>query len=350
MKINSTILFMLVLPLFWQACTSNAENKTSEANKSEGAIPVKLLPIEKQNLSSVIQTSGTFNADNEPYLSFKIGGVIDKIYVKEGDKIRKGQLLASLNLTEINAQVAQAKLGLEKAERDKDRAEKLYRDSVATLEQFQNAQTGFEVARKQYDAALFNKTYAEIRAVEDGFVLRKLASEGQVVSTGNSVLQTNNAGDKNWKLKITLSDVQWAACRIGDRVKIETELSELKNLEGKITRKSETTDMASGAFYAEVSVNEKVNLASGLFAKAWVQTQINQQGWRIPYDALLDGDGGNGYVFTTQDKKTVQKTPVVIATIEKDFVVVQAGLEQAGYVVASGSAYLRQGSAIVEVK
>ena len=77
----------------------------------------------------MIQTSGLFTTDDETYLAFKTGGIIEKIYVKEGDAIRKGQLLATLNLTEIEAQVAQARLSFEKAKRD-FRASKIYIKTV----------------------------------------------------------------------------------------------------------------------------------------------------------------------------------------------------------------------------
>jgi multidrug efflux pump subunit AcrA (membrane-fusion protein) len=102
--------------------------------------------------------------------------------VKEGDAIKKGQVLAVLDLTEINAQVTQATLAFEKAERDYKRLSNLYRDSVVTLEQFQNAGTGLDIAREQLTAARFNRTFSEIRASENGYILRKFVNEGQVIT------------------------------------------------------------------------------------------------------------------------------------------------------------------------
>ena len=63
-------------------------------------------------------------------LSFKTGGIVCKIFVREGDKVRKGDLLASLNLLEINANAEQAKIGYDKALRDYNRAENLLKEGA----------------------------------------------------------------------------------------------------------------------------------------------------------------------------------------------------------------------------
>jgi multidrug efflux pump subunit AcrA (membrane-fusion protein) len=88
----------------------------------------------------VITASGLLSTENEARLSFKISGIIEKIFVKEGDRVRKGQLLATLKSTEIASQVQQVQLTVEKAQRDYQRANNLYKDSVVTLEQLQNAE------------------------------------------------------------------------------------------------------------------------------------------------------------------------------------------------------------------
>ena len=190
---SASLLFILSAAWFTQSC-SNSNGKNKNIERTSEVIPVRVMAIAQQELQPVIQTSGLFTTDDETNLAFKTGGIIEKMYVKEGDAIRKGQLLAALNLTEIEAQVAQARLSFEKAKRDFNRVENLYKDSVTTLEQFQNARTGMDVASRQLDAANFNRSYSEIRAMNNGFVLRKMASDGQVISSGTTVFQTNGAG------------------------------------------------------------------------------------------------------------------------------------------------------------
>ncbi|MFX5789426.1 hypothetical protein ABTE25_20235, partial [Acinetobacter baumannii] len=84
----------------------------------------------------------------------------------------------------IESQLQQAKLAFEKAERDFARVKNLYQDSVATLEQYQNAKTGLDVAKRTVDLVQFNKQYTAIYAQADGFVTKKLANAGEVIAAG----------------------------------------------------------------------------------------------------------------------------------------------------------------------
>lgn len=343
---SASLLIILAAAWFGQSCgNSNGKNETTE--RASDVVPVRVMDIAQQELKPVIQTSGLFTTDDETYLAFKTGGIIEKMYAKEGDAIRKGQLLAALNLTEIEAQVAQARLSFEKATRDFKRVENLYKDSVATLEQFQNARTGMDVASRQLEAANFNRSYSEIRAVNNGFVLRKMANEGQVISSGSPVFQTNGAGQGKWILRTGVSDREWAMIKVGDQATVTTDALEGKTFEATVTRKSEGTDAMNGSFAVEVTLQSPGSgLASGLFGKATIQGSRKQQVWKIPYDALLDGDAQSGYVFVTDDRKTSHKVPVIVGGIEKDHVIIIGGLENVKTIIISGSAYLKDNSAI----
>ena len=165
--------------------------ESSSLPNAEEAIPVKLAPVQNLEKLNSITATGLLTTENEARYSFKIGGVIDHINVDEGQFFKKGRLLATLKITEIESQLAQANLGYEKAKRDFTRVSNLYNDSVATLEQLQNAKTGLDIARKTIDAIAFNKKYAYIYANSDGFVTKKIANEGEVISGGMPVLAIN---------------------------------------------------------------------------------------------------------------------------------------------------------------
>jgi RND family efflux transporter MFP subunit len=340
--IFASFLFMTLL-----SCGSSSDEKTGTAPTDTEKVPVKLMPLKPEQVSTPITASGQFTTDDETYLSFKIGGVINRIYKKEGDAVRRGELLATLNLTEIDAQVAQAQLAYEKSKRDLERVENLYRDSVATLEQFQNARTGLDVATRQLEAARFNRSYAEIRAMSDGFILRKMASEGQVIGGGASVFQVNGARSSGWKLKVSVSDQAWTRIAIGDKATVSLDAS-TQTISATVSRKSEGVDAYTGSFMIELTIapQSTVALASGLFGKATIQPARQETAWTIPYDALLDGDAQSGYVFVTDDKQKARQVRVRIASITNEHVIVSSGLDQAQYLIVSGSAYLKDGSSI----
>jgi RND family efflux transporter MFP subunit len=335
-----SILTLLLPGLMLMACT--ADDK-SNSNVIKNDVPVSTLSVKAELLQPDIQTAGVFTTDDETFLAFKTGGIIEKVYVKEGDRIKSGQLLATLNLTEIEAQVAQAQLAFEKATRDFNRTQNLYKDSVATLEQFQNVRTGLEVATKQLESARFNKRYSEIRALSNGMVMRKLASEGQVISSGTSVFQTNGSGTRKWILKAAVSDREWAIIQTGDVATVTTDVLPGKTWRGVVSKKSAAVDASLGALNVEITLNDHIELASGIFGKATINTTQKQKIWKIPYEALLDGNAQNGYVFINQNNKA-HKTPVTVSGIEKEFVLITAGLQDGDQLIVSGSAYLKEGT------
>ncbi len=343
---NSAILFVILAAWVAQAC-SESSGKSKKIVVGE-KIPVQVMKLEKKNVSIPIHASGQFTTDDETNLSFKTGGVIEKIFVREGDRVKAGQLLATLDLTEIEAQVSQARLGYEKATRDYERVTNLYRDSVATLEQFQNAKTGLDVATRQYEAAKFNRTYSEIRAVSGGFVLKKQANAGQVISPGSTVITTNGAGSGKWFLKVGVSDRDWARINVNDEAIVFTDATPGQSLSGLVSKKSEGTDAYTGSFSIEITLKGKLpaTIASGMFGKAEIRPASVQHSWAIPYDALLDGDGNSGYVFVTDNMKTARKAEVKISTLDDNTILVTAGLENAEALIVSGSAYLRDQSPI----
>ncbi|WP_336516995.1 efflux RND transporter periplasmic adaptor subunit [Pollutibacter soli] len=335
---------IIMYSLFIIGCKTKAEFETI----NEDLIPVTTISLQQDTVFQEINTSGQFTTDEESNLSFKSGGIISRVFVQEGDAIRKGQLLATLNLTELNALAEQANLAYQKAKRDYERAGNLYRDSVATLEQMQNAKTAMDLARQQYTSAGFNQQYAEIRAVRNGFVLRKFLNEGQYAAAGTPVLQTNGAAEKGWILKTGVSDRQWAALKPGDAAVITTDALPGTSIKGTIWKKSEGIDPVSGTFNIQIKLSEspKSGIASGLFGKAVIRPAQKTLAWSIPYDALLDGSSDSGFVFATNDNKTVQKVKVGIGSIEKDYVTINSGLENVKAVIVSGSAYLNEGSQI----
>lgn len=348
MKAIHYVTLLLFTPLFY-ACNSGSPVQHNTSGRD--TIPVKVVNLNQQSGNAPIAVSGQFTTDDEVLLSFKTGGIINSLLVKEGDPVKRGQLLATLNLTEINAQVQQAQLAHEKAKRDYQRIQNLYADSVATLEQLQNSKTSLQLSQQQLNLVAFNRKYSEIHAPQDGFILHKLADVGQQVSSGTAVLQTNGAQSGKWMLKVGVSDQEWALLKLNDPAQIATTAMPGQLLEGFVSRKSEGVDAATGTFtvYITLKGNKPQAIAAGMFGKATInpsRSTANNATWKIPYEALLDGDGSSGYVFVTNDSKTAHKVKVTVAGIEDHTVTISSGLETAKALIISGSAYLTDNSLI----
>ncbi|MCB0581777.1 MAG: biotin/lipoyl-binding protein, partial [Phaeodactylibacter sp.] len=209
------IALIVALAIGLAACSNNASENDKNPSAAVPARTVETADVEVVQHREVIFASGKLSLEQEARLSFKTGGIIKRIFVDEGQSVRQGQVLAELALEEISAQTQQARLGqqqaeinvenaklaLRLAERDYQNASGLYQDSVATLEQLQNAEVQLDNARNQLEAARkgmamqgeqvevasFNLRYSKITAPSNGTILKKLAESNELVGPGTPV-------------------------------------------------------------------------------------------------------------------------------------------------------------------
>ncbi len=342
-------LFTFLLLAGITATIAGCGHKKEEAVEADAPnrVAVELHPIQRQNVSDPIYASGLLFSDEEARLSFKTGGVIQKIYVREGDAVRQGQLLATLDLTEIEAQVNQARQGLDKANRDLERARNLQRDNVATREQVQNAETAYEVAGENVRIAEFNRRFSEIRAPHTGRIVRKLMNEGELAGPGTPVFFIDGQGKADWVLRAGVADRDWARIAEGDPASITLDAYPGETFPGKVTYKSVAADPSSGSFEIEVTIRAgNKNLASGLFARAALQPGAGEALVCVPPAAVHEGSGKSAYVYVTDDRKTARKLAVRIASIRPDCIAIEQGLDGVSEVITAGSPFLTDGSAI----
>nr|WP_314896366.1 efflux RND transporter periplasmic adaptor subunit [uncultured Flavobacterium sp.] len=345
---KSIAICLFAFPIFY-ACKE--EKKEHSPFETADVVSIKTATVESLALTSNISASGLVTTENDANYAFKIGGVVSRIYVEEGQFFKKGQLLATLDQTEISAGLNQSDLNVKKYERDYTRAYNLYKDSVYTLEQLQNTKTGLDIAKKQKDAVAFNARYAKIYATADGFVSRKIANEGEVVESGSSILAINETTkNNNYLLKIGLTDQEWAAVKIGQKAVVTLDGYPEKQFNAFVFRKSQSADVALGSFQVELKLDmQNSKPAVGMFGKAEIHTDTTEDVITIPYDALIEADGNKAFVFIVENNK-VKRQAVTIFKFENKTVYIKEGLQKTDQIVISNSAYLNEESKIKIIK
>lgn len=348
MKLISTFGSCICIGLLLISCGHKEQERTAKTSKDAETIRVKVMSVSSLKLSDDIIATGLLTTENEAIYSFKIGGVISRILFDEGQFFKKGQVLALLNTTEITAGYEQARLSVEKAQRDYDRAVNLFKDSVYTLEQLQNTKTGLDVAQKAAEAVAFNKQYAQIYAASDGFVTKKMANEGEIVGPGTPVLAINETkGNSNYVLKVGVTDEEWAAITIGQRAVVKLDGYPDKSFDAYVFRKSLASDRNSGSFQIELKTRlGDVTPATGMFGKVQILASHAQSLPVVPYDALIEADGNKAFVFTTSGNNRVKKIPVTISRFDNQKAYISQGLENINEVVVANSTYLNENSVI----
>lgn len=327
---------------------SNAVKPASSPLAADERVPVRTAPVEQKSIALPVHASGILSSSAEQRLSFKIGGVIQRILVEEGDVVRPGQLLAVLDKTEIDAQVTQAQQGLSKAERDLARVQGLYRDSSATLELLENATTGRDVAKETARIAQFNRQYAEIRATRGGKIIKKLMNEGEITGPGMPVLVLFETGNDDWVVRINVSDRDWARLNLGMIATVRMDAYPETIFNGKVSDLAPAADPASGLYPVEIKVTPQgKRFAPGLFASVDITPPQARTYALVPVEAIVEGEGKSAWVFAIQaDGETVRKIPVQVAFLDGPKVVIAGGLENVGEVITAGAPYLTEKSRV----
>jgi len=315
------------------------------------ATPVRVALVQEGPASPAIAATGVVASKDEMRLSFKVGGVLQEIAVNQGQRVRKGQKLAQIELTEVNSQVEQAHQLEQKARRDLERGENLHADQVISLEQLQNLRTQAHVADAQLRAARFNQGYASIIAPRDGVVLRKLAETRELLPAGQVVLVLGG-DDGGFVVRTGLSDREVVQLRLGDTVDVRLDAWPDEHFRARVTEIAGAADERSGLFEVEALLDTTARpLVSGLVAKLSLVPGRDPAA-RLPYvpiGAVLEGDRGTASVFVL-DGTTARRREIGVAFLVADSVAVHSGIRNGEQVVTAGAAYLTDGETVAPVK
>ncbi len=340
----SVLFAFIIWLLFWTGCDKGAEEE-----QTNETVVVKTAAVVRQKLSRKIQTSGVLSAEAEVKLSFKIAGIVERILVEEGASVHKGQMLARLDLSEIEAKVVQARSAAEKMKRDLERIERLYADSVATLEQLQDAATGFEVAASNLHVAEFNLQHASIYAPNDGKILKRFVERNELVSSGMPIFLFGSTG-RGWIIRVGVTDREVVQLQLEDSAAVFFDAYPGVRFRAFVSEIAEFADPMSGTYEVELRIDPgSYKLVSGFVARVGIVLTQQLEYYVIPIEALVEAEGNSGFVYVLEESGTrVRKVAVRINMILQDAIAVTGRLEGTTKIITVGAPYLTD-SSLVEV-
>jgi len=339
-KLTQPFLFASVVALMITACSRQTE--VAPSLTLVNAVIVKQGPGAPD-----VVTTGVVSAADEAKLSFKVGGVIQRIAVREGEHVNAGQMLAELIPTEINAQLSQAQQLNDKAQRDVERGERLYTDQVIALSQLEDLRTQAKVAAAQLQAATFNQGYARIIAPSAGTVLRKLAEEHELVAPAQPILAVG-ARDTGYVVRAALSDRDAVQLQVGDTATVKLDAYSSQLFTGQVSEIGGAARIENGLFPVEVKIKTDKSLSTGLVAQLAIQPKLaNKQTLAyVPTGAIVSGVGqrANIFVLSNDGANTIaKKREVTVAFFTRDQVAIASGVTAGEQVVTDGALYLSDG-------
>jgi RND family efflux transporter MFP subunit len=337
-----TLVALLLAALALSACSQSAVPPQSAA-----PTPVRVAPAVDGPAAPAIRTNGVLANKDEFRLAFKVGGIVKRITVREGERVRRGQRLAELERAEVAAQVEQARQAQEKAQRDVERGERLYADKVISLEQLQDLRTQSRLTQAVLDSAEFNSRHAAILAPRDGTVLRRLVEEREVVAAGTPVVVVG-AEDRGFVVRTGLADRDIVQVKLNDRAQVRLDALPDQVLEGEVSEIASAADAQSGMFSIEVTLRPvALPLKSGLVAKIDMTPASAASGSRVHVSiaAIVAGAGRRASVFVLENDRA-RRREVVVAFIEGESVALSSGVAAGELVITDGALYLEDGERV----
>ncbi len=320
-----------------------------EADIAKEAAPVRTVPAERADVDAAVRAVGILTPSDEVRLAFKVGGVIERMNVDAGDRVRAGQALAVLKGTEVNAAVSQAAEAAEKSRRDLERARQLQADEVATQEQVEDLTTAYNVARSNLQAAQFNARFATIIAPADGVVLQRLALADELVAGGQPVLVFGATSD-GWVVHTSLADRDAVRVDLGDAARISFDAFPGRSFDGRVTRVGSAADPQTGTFEVEIEVAPAgARFVRGLIAKVDLAIRNEGQSMQtvVPVTAIVQASGPLAVIYVHDPEEGVaRRREITVGRIVGERVVVLEGLAPGEQVVTDGAAWLTDGHAV----
>jgi RND family efflux transporter MFP subunit len=347
--------------LFSAAAVLNACGGGKDKNEivKEQPIAVTLANVSAANTQAVL-ASGQIEAAQTANISTRMMGRITNIYVKTGDKVSKGQLLATISdedmkakRAQTSAMIAEAEAAYSSAQKDLDRFTNLYKEQSATAKELDNVTLQYNSAKERVNAArqMRNEVsamlaYSSLTAPFAGVVTQKLAEAGSIASPGMPLLTIEQNGILQVSASVAESDI--SSIHLGDVANLQIK-STGKNIQGKIIQLNPSSQFTGGQYIVKISIadTDKKELYAGMFVSVTIPLKTTAQPLTadlsmIPVAAIINREELTG-VYTVSANNTALLRWIRLGKTYGDKVEVISGLSKDEQFVLSAEGKLYNG-------
>jgi RND family efflux transporter MFP subunit len=299
-----------------------------EAGANKGSAVAVTISKPSAAKADGVSASGQVEALQTAAISTRVMGTITRIYVKVGDKVNKGQLLATIGNEDlaakrgqVDAQIAGAKADVVNARKDLDRFTTLFSRQSATASELDNATLRYNAAKSRFDAAQemrkeieASMAYTRLSAPFPGVVTQKLADEGSLAGPGMPLLMV----EQNNVLQVSASVAESDITRIkpGDKAALEIKSTGSK-ASGFITQVSASSAATGGQYLVKISLpaDAQKSLYAGMYVNVFISGSAPAAGEKgqasapgneailVPVSALVQNDQLTG-LYTVSSAHT----------------------------------------------
>ena len=347
-----------------QKLKSQQDDLTAEIKKLEDEIAkldtnaavisklVTVTPLATQKFEHYIELQANITTENIYHVSPRMGpSQVKSLYVKQGDAVRKGQLLMKLDDGVLKQQIEQAKINLNYAKDLYQRRKNLWDQNIGTEVELVNAKNNVSNAEAQLnllnEQLSFTNVYSEVAGV-----VEKMDARVGSTFTGGPGSEITIVNPSNLKAEVSVPENYLGRLKNGTPVIVE--LPDVgKQFNSSISRISQTIDPASRGFIAEAKVPGGKDIKPNQVAIVKIRDYAADNVIVVPINTIQTDDKGK-FVFvmvTEKDKKIAHKKNVVVGEIYGDQIEIKQGLQAGEQLITAGFQGLYEGQVLTtEVK
>jgi len=351
---------LITIVLLLVSCGSHEEKSIVDTTKP---INVKVSSIQTSNNSDYVVASGKVEAEKSANLSTRMMGYITKLNVKMGQKVRKGQLLVSINNTDlqaksaqINASILKAEAGYKSAKKDYDRFVKLFEQQSASQKElddmtahFEMAQAGLEGAKQMKNEVNAQFSYANIRAPFSGVVTNTFVKAGDMANPGMPLVSVESPS----KLQVTAMVAESDISQIKTGIKVEVLVKSLnETITGKVVEVSTSAKNTGGQYLVKITLDKTdAKILSGMFTTVQFPIKKSENTKAIsmvliPTSAIVTNGGLKG-IYTVSKQNTALLRWLRFGKTYGDQIEVLSGLTIDEQYIVSADAKLFNGVKVI---
>ena len=355
---NKNIYTIVAFSLALLLASCGSEDKKPVVDNAP-AIAVEVSQVEANGNSPFLSVSGKIQATNSADLSTRMMGYVNKVYVNVGDKVSKGQLLVSINNTDLQAKKAQVNAGITEAtaafnnaQKDYNRFKNLFADNSASQKELDDMTANFEMAKARLEAANQMKneinaqfTYSNITAPFSGIITSKNVETGNMANPGVPLISIETPG--NFEVMAMVPESEISEIKSGTTVNVLVK-SINQTIKGKVKEVSTSAKNTGGQYLVKIDLDKtNANILSGMFTT--VQFPIERKAKSamvlIPNDAIVTNGQLTG-VYTVSQSNTAMLRWLRLGRTFGDQVEVLSGLNADESYIISAEGKLFNGAKI----
>ncbi|MCC5861636.1 MAG: efflux RND transporter periplasmic adaptor subunit [Gammaproteobacteria bacterium] len=275
------------------------------------ALPVQAYAVERQDLSRSVVVSGTVEPLRSVRLAARTSGIITRLDVEEGDRVREGQRVALIDVREQRAELRRVRAALLEETANLERLEALAMRGQIDTASVERAASQLERTRAEVELWETRVAFGELEATLDGVVTERLAEPGEAVSQFQSLLTI--ADTSTLVVRFGFSELDVASLAPGMEVPVRIDaLRGQPPLPGRVRRIMPATDGPSRLVTVEVELAPPAEtvLRLGFLARAEVMVERRQGVLAVPLGSIGVGAQGS-HVMVIDDEQRLRRRPVV---------------------------------------